>query len=480
MSEQIPPGVFDILPNDEQHPWRNSHLWDYVETKIRETARDFGFQEIRTPAFERTELFVRSVGEGTDIVQKEMYTFEDKGGRSMTLRPEGTAPVMRCVMENHLDQQASVQKLFYISPMFRYERMQAGRYRQHHQFGVESIGYGSPEADAEVIDLLYTLSHRLGLKGLTVQLNSIGTSDTRSTFTEALKKYLQQHKNDLSEDSQRRLETNTLRILDSKDPKDQEIVANGPSILDFLDDEGREHFEKVQEHLDQIGVPYEINSNLVRGLDYYNRTVFEILAHELGAQNSIGGGGRYDGLLKQLGGPDLPAMGFGAGIERIIQTMLLQEVETPEPFHPTLFLIALGEKARKSCFSILHDLRQDGIPCQMDLSSRKLGKVMHYADHVKATFVAVIGENELESQIVELKRMSTGKTIQAPLDHLSRILSVESRSDEFFKIWEEMNRPFEHPTEAEFFINRLNEAINATKGVTHELQQAMDEMKDLL
>ncbi|NGX42219.1 MAG: Histidine--tRNA ligase [Chlamydiae bacterium] len=480
MDIKAPPGVFDILPKDPKEAWRCSHLWNYVESIIRETAEQFGYQEIRTPMMEKTELFQRSVGEATDIVSKEMYTFEDKGGRLLSLRPEGTAPVIRALLEHHLTHESPIQKFYYIGPMFRYERAQAGRYRQHHQFGAEAIGAGSPEQDVEVIDLLYTVYTRLGLRNLRVLINSIGDMECRRKYREALQSYLKKYFDQLSEDSQRRFEVNPLRILDSKNPKDKEILAGAPSILDFLNEECRKHFEEVQNLLKVLKIPYEVSDKIVRGLDYYNRTVFEVTAEELGAQNSIGGGGRYDDLIHQLGGPELPALGFGAGLERIIQVMLKQNVFTPEPYRPTLFLIPLGEKARTKCFELLHELRTAGIHVQMDFSRRKLGKVMSYANQIHSKFVAVVGDNELESKQVELKDMTTGETLVAPLFHLSRILRIEVEGEDFIRIWKEMNAPFEQPIEAEFFLKKLKQSIESTQHLTKELQVAMKKMEELL
>ncbi|MCE5317574.1 MAG: histidine--tRNA ligase [Parachlamydia sp.] len=408
MQIPIPPGVFDILPIDPKELWRSSYLWQYLEEKIREIAHQYGFREIRTPVFERTELFLRGVGETTDIVTKEMYTFEDKGQRSMTLRPEGTAPAMRAFIEHQLSQEASIHKLYYLEAMFRYERSQSGRYRQHHQFGVEAIGNGAPEQDAEVIDLIYTLYHRLGLKNLVVNLNSIGDPATRTAYREALVAYFKQHYDKLSRDSQNRLQANPLRILDSKEAQDIAINAHAPSILEFLNDECKDHFEGVKKLLDGLQIPYRINPQLVRGLDYYNKTVFEIVAMELGAQNSLVGGGRYDGLLKTLGGPDLPSIGFGTGLERILQTLIRQEVFLPQQHRPAIFLIALGQEAMHYGFKLLKELRQAGISAEMDFSGKKLNKAMQYADYIKARTVGVIGENELQSGIVSLKEMETG------------------------------------------------------------------------
>lgn len=422
--ERIPiaPGVFDILPCDPKDSWRNSHIWIYVEDVIRTLTKAYGFQEIRTPLFERTELFQRGVGETSDIVSKEMYTFNDKGNRSLSLRPEGTASVMRAFLEHQLHNQGPIHKVYYIAPMFRYERAQAGRYRQHHQFGAEAIGISNPEQDAEMIDMLYTLYNRLGLKNLCVNLNSIGDIASRQSFRKALQEYLHSHYESLSEDSKKRFEANPMRILDSKDPNDKKIVANAPSILDYLNEESASHFEDVKMWLNNLNIPYEINPLLVRGLDYYNKTVFEITSGVLGAQNSISGGGRYDGLIKNLGGPDLPAIGFGAGLERVIQTMIKQEVTIPKAPSPVLYLIGLGNEAKKTCFSILHKLRQENIAAEMDLSGRKIGKVMQYANQIKASNVCVIGDDELAKGKVSIKDMATGKENPVSLDELAFFL----------------------------------------------------------
>lgn len=480
MSITIPPGVFDILPNSTQEPWRNSHIWNYVESMARQTAREFGFQEIRTPAFERTELFTRGVGETSDIVTKEMYTFKDKGDRSMTLRPEGTAGVIRAFIDNQLHTQAPTHKLFYIGPMFRYERQQAGRYRQHHQFGVEVIGVPSPEQDAETIDLLYTLYTRLGLKNLQVYLNSLGDPQSRIAYRKALQEYLKASYERLSAESKVRFETNPLRILDSKDPEDRKIIAEAPSILDFLSDDSRAHFERVKALLTQLNIPYIVNAQLVRGLDYYNHTVFEITSGDLGAQNSVGGGGRYDGLVKLLGGPDLPGLGFGTGIERIIQTMLKQNVAIPERYRPMLYLIPLGDQAKDACFQILHDLRMQGISAEMEYTGKKLNKVMQYANTIGAKYVAVIGDEELKAKEVELKEMETGTKTKIPFSSLARILQIDSMENNYLKMWETLSQPFETKEETQFFVERLNKTISDTQLLTQKLQGAVTEIKGLL
>lgn len=480
MDITIPPGVFDILPNDQKDLWKSSYLWNYIENIVRNAAASYGFLEIRTPMFEKTELFCRGVGETTDIVTKEMYTFIDKGDRSLTLRPEGTATVMRAFLDNNLNQQGQLHKFFYISPMFRYERAQAGRFRQHHQFGVEVIGSASPEQDAEIIDLAMTIYKTLGLNNLEVSLNSIGDPESRKAYHAALKSYLKEHLSELSQDSQIRFEKNPLRILDSKDPKDKAIVAKAPSILDFLNEESQTHFSKVQTALSLLGIPYRVNPLLVRGLDYYNKTVFEITSENLGSQNSICGGGRYDGLLKSLGGPDLPTTGFAMGLERVLQTMIAQKAPLPPAPTTLLYLIPLGDRAKEVCFSIMHELRAAGLTVQMELNDRKLNKSMQYADQIKASYVAVVGDNELESKEIELKEMATGIKVKAPLHHLKRIFQVELKSSEFLKLWQDMVRPFEDPAEAQFFIKKLSQNIAATSSVNNKLKEALQNMQTIL
>ncbi len=414
-------GAFDILPKDPdpQGAWREIHLWQHLEKLIREVATEYGFQEIRTPLFETTELFTRSIGSTTDIVSKEMYTFHDKANRSLTLRPEGTAPVMRAFIEKNFEQMGPVHKLFYVFPMFRYERQQAGRYRQHHQFGVEAIGIHSPYQDVEVIHLLWTLYKRLGLSKLTLHLNSIGDLEARKAFRHDLKIYLRPYFNDLSQESQTRYQVNLMRILDSKNPKDQKILQKAPSILDYLSESSKIYFESVCSLLENVGIPYQINTTLVRGLDYYNSTVFEITSDELGAQNSLGGGGRYDGLIEQLGGPDLPAFGFGAGLERIIQTMLAQSVHLPSPYHALIYIIPIGSEAKERCFKLVCELRQQHLTVEMELGERKLKNALRYANNIKARFVVVIGGEELASGKVELKEMATGGVETLSLDTLA-------------------------------------------------------------
>lgn len=485
MNPSIAPGVFDILPfqslrNHPNDQWRSAHLWNFLESMIQKIAAEYGYEEMRTPIFEPTELFKRTVGEATDIVSKEMYTFLDKSERSMTLRPEGTAAVVRAFLTNKIEQTAPIHKFYYIGPMFRYERAQAGRFRQHHQFGVEVIGSKAPEQDVEIIDMLYTLYQRLGLKNLQININSIGDVASRTAYKKALVDYLKTHEQKLSADSQTRLLTNPLRILDSKDPQDIKINEAAPSILDFLNEECSNHFNDVQALLKQLNIPFQINTKLVRGLDYYNKTVFEIIAGELGSQNSLAGGGRYDGLLKTLGGPDLPATGFATGLERVIQTMIKQNVPLPSPNAPELFLIALGEEARKACFNLLHQLRQNGISTTMEFSDRKINKAMQYADQIQAAYVAVIGENELKSGIVELKDMSTGEKRAFPLNHLASILSQEKKNRSFSQNLDELSKPFANEEEAQFFMQKLGSTIDEAAKATENLKKAIQSIQEIM
>jgi histidyl-tRNA synthetase len=424
MEYTIPKGVFDILPKEpkSEDAWRASDHWQHVESVMRKCAADYGFKEIRTPAFERTELFVRGVGESSDIVTKEMYTFLDKGERSMTLRPEGTASVMRAFIEKHLDQIPGLHKFFYIGPMFRYERPQSGRYRQHHQFGAEAIGIGKPQQDVELIDLLCELYRRLGLKGLKVMINSVGDEASRAPYREALKKHLEPHFNKLSADSQVRFSKNILRILDSKDEGDQALLATAPSILDFLSDEARYHFEQVKHLLELEKIPYVVNPKLVRGLDYYNKTVFEVVSESLGAQNTVGAGGRFDGLLKSLGGPDLPSVGFATGIERLLQTMVAQQAPFPPPPSPLLFLIPMGEMAADACFALLCRLRHQGFAVEMDLSGKKIQHGLQLANSENGRYCAIIGDRELEAGEIEIKEMATRTAQKIALSKLESFL----------------------------------------------------------
>ena len=407
MQHQIPKGTFDILPYGAKEEWQNSDIWQFVEESIRNISGEYGYREIRTPLYEMSDLFDRGVGETTDIVSKEMFTFQDKGGRSITLRPEGTAAIMRSFIENRLANLGSVHKFFYIAPMFRYERPQSGRYRQHQQFGVEAIGNAGPEQDAEVIDLLCQFYSRLGLKNLSVALNTVGDIETRNRFKESLLSYLKPHFADLSEESKTRFEKNPLRILDSKNPNDKEIVKGAPSILDYLSPDSKIHFETLCEYLKEMKIPFMIDDKIVRGLDYYNKTVFEVLAGELGAQNTIGAGGRYDGLISTLGGPDLPAVGFGTGLERVMQVMMAQKVPLPNPCRPRLYFIPIGDAAKAKCLRLVTECRHEGIGADIELSGRKMQAAIQNALRAEAEYCAIIGDRELEQGILQLKNLRT-------------------------------------------------------------------------
>jgi len=417
MKIQLPKGTFDILPYSGE-AWQQSDLWQYVENLIRKTAAEYGYKEIRTPIYERTELFDRGVGETTDIVMKEMFTFQDRSARSISLRPEGTASVARAFVENNLQQLGTTHKFFYIGPMFRYERPQSGRYRQHHQFGVEAYGISTPEQDAEVIDLLLQVYKRLGLKNLKVHLNTVGDLESRQLYRDALMEYLKPHFDELSADSKARFEKNPLRILDSKDPKDREIVKHAPSILNHLTPDAKAHFQKLCHILDQIHVPYEVDDRIVRGLDYYNKTVFEVLTEDLGAQNTIGAGGRYDGLISQFDGPDLPSVGFATGLERVLQTMMAQKISYPKSERPLIYFIPLGEEAKEKCFQLTTLCRHSDLPAECELSAKKVPTAIQNAIRCDARYCCILGSDELTSGQAKIKNLSTREEQPLALNQL--------------------------------------------------------------
>jgi histidyl-tRNA synthetase len=382
-----PRGTQDILPPD-------SADWFALESRIHALAARFGYGEIRTPMFESTELFVRGVGETTDIVEKEMYTFLDKGERSMTLRPEWTAPVMRAALEHNLFAQGP-QRLYYIGPIFRYERPQKGRYRQAHQFGIECTGYAGPEADFEVISLAWELVRGYGITDAELHLNTIGDEVCRPRYREALLAHFRPHVEELSADSQRRLERNPLRVLDSKDERDRALVASAPTFESVLCDACRAHFDALRAYLDAADIPYVVDPQIVRGLDYYTRTVFEITSRALGAQSTVCGGGRYDGLVRSLGGPDMPAVGFALGIERFLM-MLAAARGVHEPERHGIQAIALGAQARATLVPIVAMLRRDlGAAVYMDYEERKLLAHLKIADRNGARYAVILGSEEL-------------------------------------------------------------------------------------
>lgn len=402
-------GTLDLLPKE-------SCKTQYIEAAVREIAENYGFLEMRTPVFEHTELFQRSVGETTDVVQKEMYTFEDKGGRSITLRPEGTAGAARAFLEHGLFNDALPQKIYYLTSCYRYEKPQAGRLREFHQFGVESFGAGTPAADAEIISLAHAVFRYLGVQNLTLEINSIGCPECRKKFQEALKAYFESCREQLCDTCKSRLERNPMRILDCKSPVCSEIAAGAPKILDFLCDDCRAHFDAVQKYLQAMDIAFTVNPTIVRGLDYYTRTVFEFVSSEIGAQGTVCGGGRYDGLLEELGGKPMPACGFGMGIERLLLLMEAQGVPFPEPKKCDVYLVSMGEEAGLKAAALAEQLREEGLSAQFDTVGRGLKAQMKYADKIGAAYTVVLGDAELESRRVNLKNMRDGTQTELDLD----------------------------------------------------------------
>ena len=390
-------GMDDVLPP-------HSCLWAHVQKKARHLFEAFGFSEIITPVLERTELFIRGVGQTTDIVEKQMYTFLDKNGDSLALRPEGTASVVRAYIEHQLYHPDPYQKFYYWGPMYRYERMQKGRYRQFYQFGVEVFGASSPRVDAETIFMLTQLYHTLGIKSFEVQINSLGCKDCRPTYREKLLTFLQSKKSSLCEECQRRLEKNPLRILDCKNEGCQKVAKEAPRLTDHLCATCNSHFEDVKVALNQLNVVFQVNPNIVRGLDYYVRTAFEIVSSDLGAQNALGGGGRYDGLVANLGGPDVPAFGFACGIERL---MIALENQEALPATLDLFIAALGAKAQAFSYGLVNKLRLQGVRAEVDYEDRPLKTQMKKADRMSSRFVLIIGDDEMDKGEAVLRNMTT-------------------------------------------------------------------------
>src|SRR4051812_775412 len=407
-----PRGVADILP-------ATSWQWQTVERIARDVSALYHFAEIRTPVFEHTELFHRGVGEASDIVNKEMYTFDDRGGRSITLRPEGTAGVVRAVIENGLVNDPGTRlKVFYLGPNFRYERPAAGRLRQHHQFGAEAFGVAGPEQDVECILLQMDFYRRCGVRDLELQVNSLGDRESKDRYRDALVAYLAPKQSELSEDSQRRLTTNPLRILDSKDPRDQTAVQGAPPAAGSLSDKSRGHFDRVQALLTAAGVPFRVNPNLVRGFDYYTETLWEVTAGGLGAQNAIGGGGRYDNLVEQLGGRPTPGVGFGSGIERLLLALEAQGVALQREKQNLVWLVAHGDAARGHNWKLMAELRAAGVPADMDVSGRSVKSQFKLADREGAAFCVVVGDTELAQESVVLKNLETGEQTTVPTAEL--------------------------------------------------------------
>jgi histidyl-tRNA synthetase len=418
-------GTQDMLP-------AQSGKWQAVENVMRGEAEIAGFREIRTPVFEDTRLFQRSVGETTDVVQKEMYTFEDKGGRSITLKPEGTAGAVRSYLEHGLFNEPMPVKLYYLTPCYRYERAQAGRLREFHQFGVEMFGSALPTADAEVILLAHSLFERLYVKNLTLKINSIGCPDCRAEYKKALTAYFTEHQAKLCETCLSRLDRNPMRILDCKDPQCAEVAKGAPHILDYLCDDCRKHFDGVKEALDSVGVEYEVDPSIVRGLDYYTRTVFEFVSTDLGAQSTVCGGGRYDGLVQEMGGNPTPALGFGLGIERLLLVMEAQKVQFPEPSPCELYIASVGDAARKEAFRLVQKMRDCAVEAACDEMDRSLNAQMKYASKINAGFVLVLGDDELASGSGVIKNMKTGekKKINLKDDFEGQFAAISAEADD--------------------------------------------------
>ncbi len=410
-SIQSLPGTEDILPQPQRVGQdlkvADIHTWQWVEATARALFQRAVYQEIRTPSFEQTALFERGIGEATDVVGKEMYTFLDKGERSCTLRPEGTAGVVRAYIQHSLHTQGGVQRLWYCGPMFRYERPQKGRQRQFHQIGVEVLGSADPRADVEVILLATDLLQRLGLKNLTFNLNSVGDRDDRQRYREALVTYLTPFKADLDPDSQDRLSRNPLRILDSKDEKTQAIATDAPSILDYLGDNSKRHFDRVLAQLSDLGIEFVLNPRLVRGLDYYTHTAFEIQSSDLGAQATVCGGGRYDGLVQELGGPSTPAVGWAIGLERL--TLLLAQLQSVPSPTPDFYVVSRGEAAEANALKLAQSLRQQGLSVDLDLSGSAFGKQFKRADRSGAAACLILGDDEAAQGTVQLKWLKSGQ-----------------------------------------------------------------------
>ncbi|MGP7816866.1 histidine--tRNA ligase [Niallia sp. 01092] len=414
MPINIPRGTQDILPGEVEK-------WQYIEKKLREICERFQYNEIRTPVFEHTELFLRSVGDTTDIVQKEMYTFQDRGERSLTLRPEGTASVVRSFVENKMHGYANQPiKLYYCGPMFRYERPQAGRFRQFVQFGVEAIGSNDPAIDAEVMALAFSVYESLGLSKLKLVVNSLGDKDSRIAHREALIAHFKPSIGEFCHDCQTRLEKNPMRILDCKKDREHPLMNTAPSILDFLNEASQAYFEKVQKYLTALNIPYVVDSNLVRGLDYYKHTAFEIMseAEGFGAITTLCGGGRYDGLTEELDGPEAPGIGFAMSIERLLASLKAENIELPIEKTIDVFLVSLGEEAKDYTVGLLNTLRQAGFSAERDYLNRKIKGQFKAADRLCAKYVAVLGEDELQNNKINVKSLETGEQKEIELKNL--------------------------------------------------------------
>ena len=420
MLTNAPRGTKDILPDTVGE-------WTYVEAKIRDLCSRYGYQEIRTPMFEHTELFHRGIGEGTDVVDKEMYTFTDRGDRSITLRPENTASAVRAYLQNKLYGDGSLTKLFYIGSMFRYDRPQAGRMREFHQFGVEALGEENPAVDAEIIMLAMDFLQSLGLKDLKLSLNSVGCPKCRPVYRKVLQDFFRDKLDELCDDCKDRFERSPLRILDCKADADKPFMADAPKITDCLCEECQDHFHKVQDYLTQAGIGFELDARLVRGLDYYTKTAFEVKYAPLGAQSAVAGGGRYDGLVEEMGGKPTPAVGFATGLERVLLALEKQELLPAMDKQTDAFVVALGEAAQGPAFQLLTRLRQAGLKAGMDYAGRSMKAQMKQANKAGARFALIIGEDEVKESCVQLKDMGKSEQQKVSFDNIIEKLSAEVR-----------------------------------------------------
>ena len=416
-----PRGTKDILPDTVAQ-------WTHVEKVIRELCARYGYREIRTPIFEHTELFLRGIGETTDVVEKEMYTFTDRGERSLTLRPENTASVVRSYLQNKLYAADALVKLFYIGSMFRYDRPQAGRYREFHQFGVEALGEENPAVDAEIIVLAVEFLRALGLHELKLHLNSVGCPKCRPVYRERLQEFFRPHLEELCTDCRSRFERNPLRLLDCKNEHCHALAEDAPRITDCLCDECRTHFAEVQSYLTAAGIPFELDANLVRGLDYYTKTAFEVKYTPLGAQSAVAGGGRYDGLVEEVGGPPTPGIGFAVGLERVLLALEKQELLPEEPEAVDVFVVALGEAAQIPAFKLLHELRAAKLSAAMDFAGRSMKAQMKQANKKNARFVAILGEDEVKEASALLKDMKTSEQKKLALKDFVPALCIEVKN----------------------------------------------------
>ena len=402
-------GTEDVLP-------KQSYRWQFIEKIMREESKVYGFKEIRTPVFEHTELFARGVGQTTDVVQKEMYTFTTKGGESVTLRPEGTAGAARAVLEHALDNEGLPIKASYFVSCYRYEKPQAGRLREFHQFGLEEYGTQSPAADAELICAAQSVLDRLGLDQIHLELNSIGCPECRAKYNQALREYFGQFKDRLCDTCLSRLEKNPMRLLDCKSPQDQELAKDAPKITDYLCEECENHFSEVKRYLDSAGVEYTVNPKIVRGLDYYTKTVFEFVTDCIGAQGTVCGGGRYDGLIEELGGKHMPSLGFAMGLERLLMVMDAQGITIPDDDKCALYIATMGDDAKVKAFELLRRVRECGLIAETDVVGRGLRAQMKYADKIGAKYSLVLGDNELSDNKAKVKNMETGEQTELALD----------------------------------------------------------------